>query len=231
MEDFKIKSKIIIFCLIICLLIPLGAASASDINNTADNQVLSATPSVDTLSDSVNPENNNDTQSVQNNENLLSAGSDSGSELLKENEPNAISSFNVLSKLIKYTPNKLTITEDFKFDSSTDANNLIISKDNYEIDFNNHTLDFSNVFNQITINGHNVTIKNVKIINTKSLFNLGTATYSGRTYYYYSVSDTPIVWNGDNGIVDHLDLSNSTGGIQFTGNNGLVNNSYIHDSK
>ena len=71
--------------MIICLLIPLGAASASDINNTADNQVLSATPSVDTLSDSVNPENNNDTQSVQNNENLLSAVSDSGSELLKEN--------------------------------------------------------------------------------------------------------------------------------------------------
>ena len=74
MEDFNINSKIIIFCLIICLLIPLGAASASDINNTAaDDQVLSATPNVDTLSAGVNLEQENDTLSVQENE-ILSAG-------------------------------------------------------------------------------------------------------------------------------------------------------------
>ena len=74
LEDFKIKSKIIIFCLILCLIFSITGVSASDVNTT-DNQVLSATPDVDTLSASVNTEQNNNTQSVSEN-NLLSAGND-----------------------------------------------------------------------------------------------------------------------------------------------------------
>ena len=74
MEDFKIKSKIIIFCLILCLIFSITGVSASDVNTT-DNQVLSATPDIDTLSASVNTEQNNNTQSVSEN-NLLSAGND-----------------------------------------------------------------------------------------------------------------------------------------------------------
>ena len=87
--------------MIICLLIPLGAASASDINNTAaDDQVLSATPNVDTISANVNGENNNDTLSVNDEKNILSAGinDDSGSNtILKAGEDYA-----TFTELIKY---------------------------------------------------------------------------------------------------------------------------------
>ena len=162
LEDFKINSKIIIFCLILCLIFSITSVSASDVNTT-DNQVLSATPSVDTLSTSVNTEQNNNTQSVSEN-NLLSAGNDdSGSnELLGADEETG--SFTDLNKLISLSSNIVVLNNDYAYDSSQDTayiNGLNITK-SITIEGNGHRIDCmnaSNAFNNIVSN--NVTIKNI----------------------------------------------------------------------
>ena len=149
MEDFNINSKIIIFCLIICLLIPLSTVSASDINNTADNQVLSATPSVDTLSASVNPEQNNDTLSVQENENLLSAGQDSGSDnLLGDEGESEYKTFTDLYQLYRLSEGSLELHDNYKFNPETDSalvNGIDIRK-TITIYGNGYTIDGNGVY-------------------------------------------------------------------------------------
>ena len=210
MEDFNINSKIIIFCLIICLLIPLSTVSASDINNTADDQVLSATPSVDTLSASVNPENNNDTLSVQENENLLSAGSDSGSDNLLgddgENETNygAFTDFNKIMEL--NNDGILFLFQDYKYNSTVDSsfsNGIVISK-SIVIDGQGHTID-ANGNIAFTINANNVTLKNIKILN--------------------SIADG-VTWNGDEGTIENVTLRDYTAfpAIRWDGTNGKIKN-------
>ena len=108
--------------MIICLLIPLSTVNASDINNTADDQVLSATPSVDTLSASVNPEQDNDTLSVQENENLLSAGQDSGSDnLLGDEGESEYKTFTDLYQLYRLSEGSLELHDNYKFNPETDS--------------------------------------------------------------------------------------------------------------
>ena len=167
LEDFNINSKIIIFCLIICLLIPLGAVSASDINNTADDQVLSATPSVDTLSASVNLEQDNDTLSVKNNdENMLSAGiDDSGNNnLLKEGEEK-YGSLTELNALIQKSNGTLELDKDYKFndtlDSASFSNGITLSK-SITIDGCGKTI-YSGEHRIFTIQANHVTLKNLYI--------------------------------------------------------------------
>ena len=123
MEDFNINSKIIIFCLIICLLIPLSTVSASDINNTADDQVLSATPSVDTLSASVNPEQKNDTLSVQSDENILGAGSSSSNNILGDSNSGTYADLN---KLIRLSTGVVLLSQNYTYAGSTDDSVITI---------------------------------------------------------------------------------------------------------
>ena len=235
MEDFNINSKIIIFCLIICLLIPLSTVSASDINNTAtDNQVLSATPSVDTLSASVNPEQKNDTLSV-NDENLLSAGQDSGSNesILKLSNDILLSTgisgsdtvlgddgdsgeytLNDLEKLIKYTPDTLVVPYNIKYNATIDGDGLVISKNNYIIDFNGKTLDASGSFGTIlTVTGNNVTIKNLNLIN-------GVGDWILSSFLVDLIAT--IEWDGDNGLIENMLIYNSTKALDFNGK-GKIN--------
>ena len=113
--------------MILCLIFSITGVSASDVNTT-DNQVLSATPDIDTLSASVNTEQNNNTQSVSEN-NILSAGNDdSGSNnLLGADEETG--SFTDLDKLIRSSEGELTLDQDYAFDSSDSI--LQISSDNF----------------------------------------------------------------------------------------------------
>ena len=234
LEDFNIKSKIIIFCLIICLLIPLGAASASDINNTAtDDQVLSATPNTDTLSAGVNLEQENDTLSVQNNENILSAGiDDSGNnnidilkvannEILKEE---STGSFNDLNKLIlsKSEGSIILLDQNYKYITGDSA--LTINKNNITIDGNGiYTIDASNS-GTINVNGLNTTLRNLKITNTTSI--LWTAGYGKMEYIDFE--NTSGIRMGEYAEISHIQLSNSILPNYFL---SAGSNSKLYDAK
>ena len=165
MEDVNIKSKIIIFCLILCLIFSITGVSASDVNTT-DNQVLSATPDIDTLSASVNTEQNNDTQSVSEN-NLLSAGNDdSGSNNLLGAEEET-GSFTDLDKLIKLSQGELYLDQDYMYDSGTDsayANGLTIAK-SIIIDGNGHSISGNAITQLLNIQTDNVVLKNLNFKN------------------------------------------------------------------
>ena len=174
------------------MLISLGAASASDINNTVDDQVLSATPTVDTLSFSVNNgDQDNNTLSVSEN-NLLSAGSDSGSnELLGTDDSK--SSFTNLFDLIRMSHDPIiTLYDDYEFKNDQSdqqyINGITLSVNGLTIDGGNHTIDGKNMSNLFsTIDGDNITIKN---LNLKDI--------NGR-----------LTWNGNNGVFDHITSINS----------------------
>ena len=162
--------------MIICLLIPLGAASASDINNTAaDDQVLSATPNVDTISANVNGENNNDTLSVNDEKNILSAGinDDSGSNtILKAGEDYA--TFTELNQVLALiTSDEFKFTKNYKYNPTTDTlyvDGVTIPEYIKTIDCNGFTMDGNNqayLFNSINVEGF--TLKNLNANNIKTV--------------------------------------------------------------
>jgi len=199
----KIKSKIIIFCLIICLLIPLGAASASDINTTtaADNQVLSATPQVDTLSASVNNgDQDNNTLSVQSDGNLLSVAENNN--LLGDDNTGSSDDF---TELIKLTKEKLTLTQDYYFTSTVNIGKSIV------IDGNNHTISGNGVLFNVNANG--VTIHNLNFNNTQN------------------TDGSTIIWNGDNGKMNNVNFENINANttIEWKGNSGLIDTIYFNN--
>lgn len=224
LEDFNIKSKIIIFCLIICLLIPLSTVSASDINNTADDQVLSATPSVDTLSASVNPEQKNDTLSV-NDENLLSAGPNSGNDnLLGADDDSNYGSFSDLVDLISLNPESVKLVQNYKYQTGDEAylHGITINKNNYVIDGNGFTIDGSKQANIFLISSDNVILKNITITNSNTQYG------------------EVICFLGNNGLIDNVTITNSSTAdinesymsgfssfVIFYGENGVFNNSKI----
>ena len=219
MEDFNINSKIIIFCLIICLLIPLSTVNASDINNTAaDNQVLSATPSVDTLSASVNLEQENDTLSVQEND-ILSAGISGNDNILKEGETTNYGTYKELDQLIKLSTDSVILLKNYKYNPDTDSryiNGINITK-SFNIDGNNKIIHGSNVASCFNVIADNVNISNLNIVNTS----------------VSQDSSGAITWHGDYGKIDHVNIINSSlptlkvsqsAGIYWLGEYGLISN-------
>ena len=213
MEDFNINSKIIIFCLIICLLIPLGAVSASDVNSTADDQVLSATPSVDTLSASVNPEQKNDTLSVKNDENLLSAGQDSGSDnLLGDDGESEYKTFTDLYQLYRLSEGSLELNHNYKFNPETDSalvNGIDIRK-TITIDGNGHTIDGNGGY--IHTNGrHTASSTNTTITEGSS------------------VAAVFKVWSDDT-VIKNLIIQNSYDSITVYGKNTLIQNIQLYNN-
>jgi len=190
--------------LIICLLIPLGAASASDINTTtADDQVLSATPQVDTLSASVNPEQENDTLSVQENE-ILSAGLDSGSNnLLGDDGENTVGSFSDLLKLIKISGNTVNLAQDYEFKSTDSTITLDFS---ITIQGNGHTIN-GETNKMFTVNGNNIIFNNIN--------------FKGNN----------VDWNGDNGLVKNCTFTNCYSTFSVYGDNFNLKDTKIIHSK
>ena len=80
--------------------------------------------------------------------------------------------------------NVLFLEKDYKYNGTPDTT-LIINKDNFVLDGNNHTLDGDGQIRVLTINGNNVTIKNLKIIN--GFNNAGTA-LGGAIYAIYGLN-------------------------------------------
>ena len=196
--SISLKSKTIILCLIICFFMCISSVCAATLNETNDHTTLN-TPVVDDSIASARDDSigviskNNDSNklSIENsNNNVLNDGESSNSTIRD------------LEKLIKYTPDLLTIENDFTYNSLIDGSNgLEIVKSNYVIDFNGHTLNangYSGIF--LKISGNNVVIKNLKYINGKGTNN-----------------DYSIKWMGNNGVLDNVEFKDSPYTVYWDG--------------
>lgn len=78
-----------------------------------------------------------------------------------------IGNFTDLNMLISQSDNELTLNKDYKFNPSTDKDidGFTISKDNYVVDGQGHTIDASGQVKIFVFTGSNVTLKNINIIN------------------------------------------------------------------
>ena len=78
-------------------------------------------------------------------------------------------SFNDLEKDINASVDILEIERDYKFNNGTDNNSgITISKDNFVINGNGHTIDANNQSAIFSINGTNIIINNLTFINSNS---------------------------------------------------------------
>ena len=77
--------------------------------------------------------------------------------------------FTDLNNLIVQSENELILDKDYKFNPSTDKDygGFNISKDNYVVDGQGHTIDGSGLVRIFAFTGSNVTLKNITIINAK----------------------------------------------------------------
>ena len=188
------KTQIIVVCTLAILLLSITAVSASD-----EGGNLQATVDDDIIDVSENE--------------MLFMGIDYNTDNVLGDDDNQNGTIIELTNLIKTTDDVLILEKDYVYDETIDpSSGLIINKNNYIIDFNGHLLDANNKNGTIlTINGKNVTIKNMKFIAANSTY-----------------SDPTINWIGDYGILDNVIFScnNYNYTIFWTGDYGLMNNIY-----
>ena len=155
-----IRSKIIIFCLLICLLLSISMVSANDVNQMDE---ISTTDS-DTISiDGINTNNMisvSDSNNIDDN-NLSSSNIVTSDSLSSDNN---IQSFSDLYNEINGNSNTvINLTKDYKYNSSKDSSysdgiqvNRIIT-----INGGGHVIDGGNLANSIFIFNNNVNLNNV----------------------------------------------------------------------
>ena len=224
---FNIKTKLIIMCLIICFFMSIASACAGDVNKTTDHDTLTNHNADDSLSVS----NKNSALNVTK-ENKLTSSIEDNDKLADDGEESKVYSLSDLGKLIKYTPDELVLDGDIVYNSTIDGDGLVISKNNYVIDFNGHSIDANwHEGTLLTVAGKNIVFKNLKFIKGKGTYVSGHSSASGRTFTFWRAVDYPILWTGDNGLIENCEFTNSETVLKWTGNDGVINNSYFHDSK
>ena len=105
------------------------------------------------------------------------------SDIALENEQNKIYSVDdstktytdLINEIDNTQGNVLDLKYDYKFDNSTDNSGIPVSRDDFVINGNGHTIDGSNLKGCFGIFANNVTINNLTIRNTS--FSLGSAIY------------------------------------------------------
>ena len=234
----KLKSsKIMLVLSVLLVLVMIGSASAADeagneTVSTSNSGVDALSQEVDSVDDEVSAADTNEVGSKDTNSTLLSS---TDNEILKESSK----SLSELDTLIKVTPNKLVLRDDYKYNGSV----LIINKNNMIIDFNNHTLDANGYMGTVlTINANNVTIKNMKFINGEgtiqtsysptinTIYRSANTDGSARQTSYFG-QNFAVLWNGDSGKLDNCTFTNNNVVIEWVGNNGILNNSLFKDSQ
>ena len=209
------NKKILVIFSLLFLLLMITNVSAIDFNTT-DDKVISAVDSVQDIEVKYNSADNG----------LLSEDNNSDEKILLKStdedilhEDDDTGSLADLNKLVKTTPKELILNKNYIVGSKDSC--LEITKNNYIIDFNGYTLDANSTSARtvIKVTGKNVTIKNMKFIN-----GIGTYTFAGP---YLNGLTGSIDWDGDNGILDNITLSNSLYAIGWHGKYGVMNNSII----
>ena len=214
--------------MLVCFCLAMNCLWASDFNQTTDSTILS-----DNAQESITISNDDsqiDELNVDSSLNVTKA--DSNSNNVGDDEDVKTYSFTDLGKLIKYTPDELVLDGDIVYNSTIDGDGLVISKNNYVIDFNGHSIDANwHEGTLLTVAGKNIVFKNLKFIKGKGTYVSGHSSASGRTFTFWRAVDYPILWTGDNGLIENCEFTNSETVLKWTGNDGVINNSYFHDSK
>ena len=201
MNKLKNTKKGILILSILLLFLVIGAASAAD-DKISEDDLSAPTDSVDEVASVDNDEKVSTAEDTLGSKDTNSTLSNSNNEIIKEGEYKSLSE---LSTLIRVSPNKLDVTEDYQYTDST----LEIIKNNYVVDFGGHVIDGNGFSGDLlTVSGSNVTIKNLKIVNCNGF---------------------AISWSGSDGVLDNFDLSQSNRALSWSGINGEVKNSVIHN--
>ncbi|WP_296888000.1 hypothetical protein [uncultured Methanobrevibacter sp.] len=203
----NIKSKIswlLIFC---CLFICISCVSASD----ADN--LTAGGDVGIFDENYDFQNlsSTDVCSVENTSCLKSCSVEIGTFEELNNDLQKLRQGEV------YNFEKDYCLKDNDF-FHMNSKGPIICADNVIINGNGHVIDGANHSIALNVNADNVTVCNLTIINSVDGNNVTVDNF----HYKYS----PVVWNGDGGLILDCKFINNTGlvggVIRWNGNNGLI---------
>ena len=209
------KSKIIIFCLILCLIFSISTVSATELNET-DNQAISISQE-NTLG--ITQDNVSNTLGVySNDEEVLTAGNSDSGSVLKATNDDTTGSFADLENLIKLSSGTIILQQNYEYKGTTDTKGITIDK-SITIDGNGYTINGNSQSYAFKVTQDNVTIKNINIINGYSA-HYNTESYAGAVY-----------WLGDNGKLINTNISKCTintgdyatsGGIAWWGANGEI---------
>ena len=201
------KFKIMFVCMCLLLVCSIGAINAADSNMTdmqtvGKYDVISSTLDGEELVASNIKSSNSSYELGVCGEDKLSAGTASFSDLNNE---------------IMKGSGTIVLDKDYVYNNQFDsvyADGFVIDK-SITIDFSGHSFDGDNkLVTILKVNADNVVLKNVKIKNGN-----GTADVV-----------CPIIWNGNSGTMDNVEISNFRRGITWYGSNGAILNSVIKDS-
>ena len=135
-------------------------------------------------------------------------------------ESTDVGNFTDLNELISQSEYELILNKDYKFNPSFDKDfdGFTISKDNYVVDGQGHTIDGSGQVRIFVFTGSNVTLKNINIINAK-----GT---NGPAAYFASLAMV------DNCSFVNNSASGSGGAIYFNKSvsNCNINSTFVNNS-
>ena len=143
---------------VLMIIIILSIFSISAVGAVEDNGVMNATDTVGDVEEVVENEKLN-----QNEKDQFSLESPDNGDFLGNDDD----SFTALNNLVNGEENVIELTKDYQYKNNELVSHVTISKDNMVINGNGHTISGSNMTNAFLSTGMNVTINNVKIINTK----------------------------------------------------------------
>ena len=226
--NIKVKSKILILTMLICFCLTINGLWAANLDETTNTITLSENTSETVTISNVNSE----FDKLRDDNSLNVTKADSSSNDVGDEEEEKVYSFTDFGKLIKYTPDELVLDGDIIYNASIDGDGLVIAKNHYVIDFNGHCINANwHTGTLLTVSGNNVVFKNLKFINGKGIYSSKRITEGGKTFTSYTAVNYPILWSGDDGVIDLSEFTSSETVLKWTGSNGLINNSYFHDSK
>ena len=204
MDELKIKSKIIIFYLILCLICSFTAVSAVDINETT-NQASTGT----LMAANIDDNSTGGTLNSNGNEVLAAGNSASGSVLGASGETG---SFTDLDTLIKLSSGNLVLYQNYAYDSNVDTkyskDGIVLTK-TIHINGNGYSIDGSNLVNVFTVDVDDVVLDNLYLVNTNGDDNFNGA--SSEYVFKVNKADTAVtVSAGDVIFNDDVDKNYSS---------------------
>lgn len=237
--------KIAIIMLI--LIISLGAVSATENfnNDLSDNGLNDNTLSDNSLNENTLSDNTLSDKSlsestiIQNDhDNLKDTNNNDNNKALKD----PAKTFTDLQMEIINASDLLELTDDYKYNNETDNITLTISKSNFVINGNGHTIDGDNQCGIFQIKGNNITLKNLNIINANStkdsalLLNPGSELETNNVTFINDSSDKRVIFafgakytSNNDKFIDCTSLND--GVINSYLGEITINNGYFESSK
>ena len=172
MGDKNLKIKLLLFTCFIILTASIGCVCASsDMNATSNDVSLIHVEDTNHMNIQCNA---NGVANLANSQNSVELPDDDyEGDILYDS---TFTGLNGIIKLHEYLTDEIVLDHDYSFTGSASdlkyQNGIEITKDNFVIDGNGHTIDAKNVARLFNINANNVVIKNLNFINANGLKNV-----------------------------------------------------------